>query len=208
MGCLSSPNKSLLLDLPKQFLKCMSFFRQELVTQQMIRNIVNTAMDNGKPVHHALQKTMGKLNGERMMSPQETAHLMQSLPLVCSSYSFATISLKTMSTKLKKPTKEGKAASLMSISELYGERMEAKSWPNESEMRAFEENDSCLETLSFREFGCLLRVGGQSGQYHNQLRPHPKTTIVVQFVPKLSCNPEGKNYSEYCRYALIKYRPW
>jgi hypothetical protein len=53
-------------------------------TQQMICNVANTAVDNGKPVHHALQKSMGELNGERMMSCQETAHLMQrSLP-VCS----------------------------------------------------------------------------------------------------------------------------
>ena len=172
----------------------------------MIRNIINTAMDNGKPVQYALQKMLGKLNGERMMSRQETAHLMQSLPLVCSSHSFATINLKTMSTKLKKPTKEGEAASLKSISELYGERMEVESWPNESDMQAFEEKHSCLDTMSFREFGGLLRVG-QSGQYRNQLRPHTKSTIVIQFVPKLSCNPEGKKYSESFRYALIKYRP-
>ena len=25
---------------------------------------------------------------------------------------------------------------------------------------------------------------------------------------KLSCDPAGKKYAEYCRYALIKYRPW
>jgi hypothetical protein len=176
-------------------------------TQRMIRNIVNKAMDDGKPVHHALQKTMSKLNGERMMSRQETAHLMQSLPLVCCSHSFTTINMKTMSTKLTKPTKEGEAASLKLISELYGERMEAESWPNESEMRAFQDNHSCLETMSFHKFGGLLRVC-QSGNYRNKLRPHSKITTVVKFVPKLSCNPESKSYPDYCRYALIKYRPW
>jgi hypothetical protein len=55
---------------------------------------------------------MGELNGERMMSDQETAHLMQSSPLARSLHSFTTINLKTMSTKLEKPTKEGEAASL------------------------------------------------------------------------------------------------
>ncbi len=32
--------------------------------------------------------------------------------------------------------------------------------------------------------------------------------VVTKFTPKLSCDPAGKQYAEYCRYALIKYRPW
>jgi hypothetical protein len=102
-----------------------------------------------------------------------------------------TINLKTMSTKLKDPTKEGDAASLKSASKLCGEEMEAKSWPNEAEMQATEENHSSLETTSFRKFGGLLGVC-QSGICCNKFRLCAKTTVVVQFVPKLSCNPKSK----------------
>jgi hypothetical protein len=71
-------------------------------------------------------------------------------------------------------------------SELRGEQMEVKSWPNELEMRAFKESHSSLESASFRKFGGLLCVC-HGGNHRNKLRPHAKTTVVVQLVPKLSC---------------------
>jgi hypothetical protein len=63
-------------------------------TQRMIRNILHQSIENAKPVHHALKKTMGKLNGERMMSHQGTSHLIQGLLLVSCSHSFAVIDMK------------------------------------------------------------------------------------------------------------------
>jgi hypothetical protein len=174
-------------------------------TQPMIRNILNQSIESGKPVHHALKKTMGKLNGERMMSRQETSHLIQGLPLVSCSHSFAVVNMKSLSTKIQKPDEQADSAALKSISELYGERMSSASWINESEMQAFQDERPLLP-MSFHAFAGILYVG-QRGRFRNKLRCHQKK-VVTKFTPKLSCDPAGKRYAEYCRYALIKYRPW
>jgi hypothetical protein len=153
-----------------------------------------------------LKKTMGKLNGERMMSRQETSHLIQGLPLVSCSHSFVVVNMKTLSTKVQKPNEEAESAALKSISELYGERMNIESWPNEMDMQAFQEVHSPLLPMSFHSFAGKCYVC-QKGRHRNKLRCHQRK-VVTKFTPKLSCDPEGKNYAEYCRYALIKYRPW
>jgi transcriptional regulator with GAF, ATPase, and Fis domain len=174
-------------------------------TQRMIRNILNQSIENGKLVHHPLKKTMGKLNGERMMSRQETSHLIQGLPLVSCSHSFAVVHMKTLSTKIQKPDEQADAATLKSISELYGERMSTASWMNKSKMQAFQDERPLLP-MSFHEFAGTFYVG-QRGHFQKKLLCHQKK-VVTKFTPKLSCDPAGKKYAEYCRYALIKYRPW
>ena len=174
-------------------------------TQRMIRNVLNKTIENGKPVHHALKKTMGKLNGERMMSRQETSHLIQGLPLVSCSHSFVVVNMKILSTKIQRRNKQEESAALKSISELYGEHMNIESWINEHEMQAFE-NDHPLQPMSFHSFAGIL-YAGQKGRFRNKLRRH-RRKVVTKFTPKLCCDPAGKQYAEYCRYALIKYRPW
>ena len=34
-----------------------------------------------------------------------------------------------------------------------------------------------------------------------------KPTIILT-VPNFSSNPEGNNYGKYCKYQLLKYKPW
>ena len=48
----------------------------------MIRKILNKTIADGLSVQAALKRAMAKLLGERMMSKQETCHLILSLPLV------------------------------------------------------------------------------------------------------------------------------
>ena len=35
-----------------------------------------------------------------------------------------------------------------------------------------------------------------------------KQEIVIRTFPNFSSNPSGKNYGKYCKYQLIKYKPW
>jgi hypothetical protein len=167
----------LTLDFDK-VIGCMTKYvtKQESIskagTQRMIRNILNQTIKDGKPVHHALKKTMGKLNGERMMSRQETSHLIQGLQLVSCSHSVLRVNLKTTLTKMAKPEKIEDNSSLRSISELYGERRNIASWMNESDMKAFDKKNPLLP-MSLHSFARIFSVG-QQGRTRNKLRCHQR----------------------------------
>jgi hypothetical protein len=124
-------------------------------TQRMIRNILNKSIETGNSVHHALKKTKGKLNGEKMMSHQEMSHLIQGLPLVSCSHLFIVVNMKNLSTKVQKPKTQNESAALKSISELYGECMDVLSWQNESEMQSFQKEHPLLP-MSFHSFAGIL----------------------------------------------------
>jgi hypothetical protein len=136
-------------------------------TQRMIHNILNQSIEDGKPVHEALKKTMGKLNGERMMSLQETAHLIQGILLVSCSHSSAVVNIKSLSTKIQKPDKQADSAALKSISELHGKGMSIASWINKSKMQAFQDKLPLLP-MSFHAFASILYVR-QKGCFQNKL---------------------------------------
>ena len=35
-----------------------------------------------------------------------------------------------------------------------------------------------------------------------------KQEVIIRTVPNFSPNPSGQNYGKYCKYQLIKYKPW
>ena len=43
---------------------------------------------------------------------------------------------------------------------------------------------------------------------HNNSVKERKTPVIVRTYPSYSSNPKGKHYPQYCKYQLIKYKPW
>ena len=37
---------------------------------------------------------------------------------------------------------------------------------------------------------------------------HRKQEVITRTFPIFSPNPSGKDYGNYCKYALVKYKPW
>ena len=68
------------------------------------------------------RKIMGKLLGSRMISKQETCHLINSLPLVSCSHRFLMINFKKISNFLDIDTETTSEVTIMSIIDAYWKR--------------------------------------------------------------------------------------
>ena len=86
----------------------------------------------------------------------------------------------------------------------YAKRREKSLWFNEEE---FDANESCLLAMSLQEF-CANHSVGQSKNQRNKIKIEPKKNKVVVFFPDLSSSPDSATFVDYCKYALMKYKPW
>jgi hypothetical protein len=58
---------------------------------RMMKKLLKSTIDDNLPTSRVLRKTMGKLIGERVISQQETCHLMLSISLVSCSHRFVNL---------------------------------------------------------------------------------------------------------------------
>ena len=58
-----------------------------------------------------------------------------------------------------------------------------------------------LNNLNIVEFSSCYMVQNQT------LKKHP-TPVVVKTIPIYSSNPNGNNFPTYCKYQLLKFKPW
>ena len=61
---------------------------------RIMKKLLKSTSDDGLPANTVLKRTMGKLIGERMISQQETSHLILSIPLVTCSKRFVDLFLE------------------------------------------------------------------------------------------------------------------
>lgn len=127
-----------------------------------------------------LRSAMVRSVGERDFSAQETAHQLLSLPLVSCTFSFVTVSLDG-GYKVSKDDRDEHSLEL-SILHYYATR-------------------SSLLDINLVEFV------SNNYMYHGELRKHPSPVIVRTF-PQHPSNPSGERYGRYCKYQLLKYKPW
>ena len=70
-----------------------------------------------------------------------------------------------------------------------------------SKREQWEERFPGISNLNFMEFASKYNL--VSGI------PRPRANeVVLRAYPSFSSNPAAKNYSLYCKYQLIKYKPW
>lgn len=136
----------------------------------------------------ALRKCMIKAVGERDFSAQETAHLLLSLPLYQCTYTFVTLSLDggNLITTNSNTCDSGNTVVNPSMLDMYSQRAN------------FNPNILDLNLLSFTATFSV---------HNNEVkrRSHP---VIVKTFPSYSADPKGPNYSVYCKYQLIKLKPW
>ena len=148
-----------------------------------------SSLRNDDQVSSAIKKTMIQVAGDRDMAAQETAHMLLSLPLVGCTYSFITICLEN-SRKVNLDA-EAEAGDVLqkSVLQEYGERTTVKS------------RYTGLSQLN------LMQYVSQYSKYRGELTKRTNPYIVRTF-PKISSNPKGPDFERYCKYQLIKFKPW
>jgi hypothetical protein len=193
--------------------------------QRMITRIMRQTLDAGGSVQHALKKTMSKLLGERLIPKQECCHLIMGRQTCFCSHSFINVNLKNDVHKVLQPdavadeneqnngavdvdaaaaAAASKKVVQKSLVDAYATRRDASTWATPELHNA---HSGELDALSLNKF-CKFHCVGMQGQHKNKIKKRPSDKVVIVFKPKLSSNPGSASYTDYCKYALTKYKPW
>ena len=185
--------------------------------RRMVTRILESTVDEGQSVGCALKKVMGKLLGERTRSKQEMCHLIMSLPTCFCSHSFFNVNLRNNTNQLllnleqagaddadgDQPAEQG-SATKWTLMDAYQRCLERDNW---LEGELFDSLQPSLPNMPFRSFAIEFTVG-ERGRHRNKIKQRQQRKVVIVFQPRLSSNPESPSYTDYCRFALIKYKPW
>ena len=133
---------------------------------------------------------MLKCVGNRDMGAQETAHNLLQLPMCRPGFEFATIALDN-SREVQLNNNTGRAI-VESIVDVYAERF----------TRAEEKEEvGPLETMSLFTFAQFYKVWRGNVSIRSK-------KAVVKTTPRHSSNPATPKYWLYCKYSLMKFKPW
>ena len=178
---------------------------------------ISSVEQDGRSVQSFLRSSMNKVLGDCMISKQESCHLMLSLPIVYCTHKQVNVDLKNTNRAVAVPerntasvanrTTNGETAStenvvIMTRIDAYAVRSDARMWKLPSD---YQEAD--LESITLQQF-CLMYKVSQHGQSKNKIC---KDTVkyVINFFPSPSSDQRNsERYTEYCKYALMKHRPW
>ena len=130
--------------------------------------------------HTAFRSAMVKSLGKRDFSAQETAHLLLSLPLVSCTFSFVALSLNGGQSLARNHS---------------GEHILQPSTLDYYASHSTHQDMNLINFVSAYTFN------------HGELQKRSSEVIVRTF-PCYPSNPYGEQYGWYCKYQLLKYKPW
>ena len=157
----------------------------------ILKVCVNRLRDNDM-ASSALRRAMIQVVGDRDIGSQETAHLLLGKPLYSSTFAFLCVSLdgsRRVRIGQDENDNQGDEALDPSIIDNYASRAQ---WQG---------NHPEVQNLNIVQFASTYQV--TKGELRRR-----KQEIVIRTFPNFSSNPSGKNYGKYCKYQLIKYKPW
>lgn len=137
--------------------------------------------------NRAIKKIMMKAVGQGDMSIQEVMHQILSIKLVSSSFQVISTSLDN-SRKIT-PADRNTLETEATLLDLYAKRTQ------------FESKFPGISKCNFVQF---------ASNYYKKKQSLAKRSapVVLKIFPKFLCNPKGPNYDLYCKYQLLKYKPW
>ena len=157
-----------------------------------LKNAFRTVVGNLKTNTDSLKvmkKIMIKALGERDFSAQETMHLLLSLKLYSSSFQVLPVNLNG-TRSLKKNVKDPNSSCTNdSILDKY------------SKHETFKNDFPLVMKLSLAQFITNYKIV-------NRKLVKQSSKVIPCFFPCYSSNPKGANYPLYCKYQLLKYKPW
>lgn len=143
-----------------------------------------TSNDNDSA--RVIKKLMMRAIGQRDMSVQEVMHQLLSTKLVSSSFQIVTASLDG-SRKIQ--LQNDVLYTEMSLLDLYARR------------NMYESDFPGISSLNFLEFASNFFKGKAGINKRN-------SPVVVKTYPTYSSNPKGPYYGLFCKYQLLKFKPW
>ncbi|XP_020896155.1 uncharacterized protein LOC110235051 [Exaiptasia diaphana] len=157
--------------------------------KQTFNSIVKNA-DNSSNPHKAIKKVVMKTLGERDYAAQETMHHLLSLKLHSSSFNVIPISLngsRRVSINQSKGDSDITCTS-NSLLDVYANR---------------EQYDVSQQVLNmnFVQFATTLKVVNGKLEKLSQ-------NVIPRIFPTYSSNPKGPHFGQYCKYQLLRYKPW
>jgi hypothetical protein len=154
-----------------------------------ILKLTVSSLQSNDQVSSAIRKAMIQVAGDRDMAAQETAHMLLSLPLIGCSFSFVTVCLENSRKVILDPENEADDVLQKTVLKDYGERTAVKS------------RYTGLSQLS------LMQYVSQYTKFRGELTRR-KNPYIVRTFPKVSSNPGGPDFGKYCKFQLIKFKPW
>ena len=153
------------------------------ILKQMINSVNSQNSSNGPG--KLIRKIMIKTLGERAFSAQETMHHLLSIKLHSSSFSVIPISLEG-SRKLKNKITDGRQT-------------------NDSNLDYYANKEHLfgkdLENINFVQFVTKYCVVSEKLEKQS-------TNFIPRLFPTYSPNPHGPNFDKYCKFQLLRYKPW
>ncbi|CAB3979507.1 ATP-dependent DNA helicase PIF1 [Paramuricea clavata] len=158
------------------------------ILKQAFNSIVQNVDSNTNP-HRVIKKIVMKSLGERDYAAQETMHHLLSLKLHSSSFKVMPVSLNgSRRVRDSVSIDEGESCTDYSLLDVYANREQYDSSQN-------------IINMNFVQFATTYRVA------NNELTKLPEN-IIPRIFPTYSPNPKGPNFSLYCKYQLLRYKPW
>ena len=153
------------------------------VLNSVIKNVDNTSSPN-----RLIKKIMMKSLGERDFSAQETMHHLMSLKPYSSSFNVLPVNLEG-SRRLRSFMADTDAVTDNSPLDVYANRQQ------------FCSGSKDIINMNFVDFTTKYKV------VKKQLIRQPNNFVPCIF-PTYSSNPKGVNFPLYCKYQLLRYKPW
>ena len=151
--------------------------------KQAFNSIVQNVDSNTDP-HRAIKKVVMKSLGERDYAARETMHHLLSLKLHSSSFKVMPVSLNGS----RDTADEGESCTDYSLLDVYANREQY-------------ESSQDIMNMNFVEFATTYKV------VNNELTKLPEN-VIPRIFPTYSPNPKGPNFGLYCKYQLLRYKPW
>ena len=157
--------------------------------KQAFNSIVQNANASSNP-HKAIKKVVMKTLGERDYAAQETMHHLLSLKLHSSTFNVMLVSLNG-SRKVRINRSESNtdtSCTSNSLLDVYANR------------QRYDKSQYVLN-MNFVQFATTFKLN------NSKLEKLPDN-VIPRIWPTYSCNPKGPNFSLYCKYQLLRYKPW
>jgi DNA replication protein DnaC len=158
------------------------------ILKQAFNSIVQNVGNNTDP-HRAIKKVVMKTLGERDYAAQETMHHLLSLKLHSSSFTVIPVSLNgSRRVRDNASIEDGDSCTDNSLLHVYANRQQY-------------DNSQSIMDMNFVQFVTTYKV------VNNKLTKLPEN-VVPRIFPTYSPNPKGHNFGLYCKYQLLRYKPY
>jgi DNA replication protein DnaC len=158
------------------------------ILKQAFNSIVQNVDSNTDP-RRAIKRVVMKSLGERDYAAQETMHHLLSLKLHSSSFKVMPVSLNgSRRVRDTANIEEGESCTDYSLLDVYANREQYESSQN-------------IINMNFVQFATTYKV------VNNELTKLPEN-VIPRIFPTYSPNPKGPNFGLYCKYQLLRYKPW